>query len=128
MSILDSRYLTHIRLEALRRRIWFKALSSLERALIDLVIRVVDKPKSPTLIDILARIIVKIKKAMMSPLKQIMEQIGRPLAKKISVIAMRWGNKSAAKWAEDESFIRYLAIMEMNSPPGFRLSEMLLKN
>jgi len=123
--VLDSRYLAHIRLEALRRRVWFKALSSLERGLVDFVIKVVDKPRSPKLIKALARIIVKVKKAMMSPIKRLMEYVGKPLAKKISAIALRWGNKSAAKWAEDEGFIKYLTITDINNIPGFRLSDSL---
>ena len=83
------------------------------------MIKVVDKPRSLRLIEVLARIIVKVKKAMMSPIKRLMEEIGRPLAKRISTIALRWGNKSAVKWAEDESFIRYLTIINVNNPSGF---------
>ncbi|MEM2168490.1 MAG: hypothetical protein QW186_01630 [Candidatus Bathyarchaeia archaeon] len=124
MLSFDSRYLARIRLEALRRRgVWFKALSSLERGLVDFVIRVVDRPRSPKLIEVLARIIVKVKRAMMSPIRRLMEEVGRPLAKKISTIALRWGNKGAAEWAEDEGFIKYLTIVDMNNIPGFRLSD-----
>ncbi|MEM2314469.1 MAG: hypothetical protein QXN40_06880 [Candidatus Bathyarchaeia archaeon] len=117
--------MARIRLEALRRRIWFKVLSNLERGLVDFVIKAVDSPRSPRLIEALARIIVKVKKAMMSPVKRLMGHIGRPLAERISAIALRWGNKGAAEWAEDEGFIRYLTIINMNSIPGFRLSEVL---
>jgi len=113
MLSLDSRYLARIRLEALRRRVWFKALSSLERGLVDFVIKVVDKPRSPKLIKALARIIVKVKKVMISPLRRLMEQVGKPLARRISMIALRWGNRSAAEWARDEGFIRYLTIMNL---------------
>jgi len=113
MLSLDSRYLARIRLEALRRHVWFKALSSIERGLVDFVIRVVDRPRSLKLIEALARIIVKVKKAMISPLRRLMEQVGKPLARRISMIALRWGNRSAAKWARDEGFIRYLTIMNL---------------
>jgi len=123
MLYLDSRYLARIRLEAMRRRVWFKVLSNLERGLVDLVIRFVDRPRSTKLIEVLARIIVKVKMAMMSPVKRLMEHVGRPLARKISAIALRWGNKSAAEWAEDPGFIKYLTIININNIPGFRLSE-----
>lgn len=106
----------------MRRRIWFKALSSLERGLVDSVIKVIDRPRSPKLIEALARIIVKVKKAMISPLRRLMEQVGKPLARRISIVALRWGNRSAAKWAEDEGFIKYLTIMDINNISGFRLS------
>ncbi|MEM1542699.1 MAG: hypothetical protein QXF59_04790 [Candidatus Bathyarchaeia archaeon] len=124
--ILDSKYLSRLRSEAIRRRVWFRALSRLERGLINLVVKVVDRARSPNLINVLAKIIVKVKRAMMSPLKQVMTQVGRPLAKKISMIALKWGNKSAAEWAEDEGFIRYLAVMDMNNTPGFKLSDTLM--
>ncbi|MEM2370704.1 MAG: hypothetical protein QXO15_01040 [Nitrososphaerota archaeon] len=123
--ILDSSYLIRLKREAVRRRVWFRALSRIERGLVDLVVKVVDRPRSPKLIDVLARIVVKVKKAMLSPLKQLMEQVGRPLAKKISMIALQWGNKSAAEWAEDRGFIRYLTIVDLNNIPGFRLSDTL---
>ncbi|MEM2638509.1 MAG: hypothetical protein QW113_00655 [Candidatus Bathyarchaeia archaeon] len=125
---LDSRYLARVRLEAMRRHVWFKALSSLERGLVDFVIRVVDRPRSPRLIESLARIVIKVKMAMMSPLRRLMEEIGRPLAKRISTIALKWGNKNAVEWAEDKGFMRYLTIVDMNNIPGFRLSESLLMN
>lgn len=123
MLCLNSCYLTRLKFEALRRRVWFKILSSLERGLVDFVIKVVDEPRSPKLIEVLARIVVKVKKAMISPFRQLMEEIGKPLAKKISMVALKWGNKSAARWAEDRGFIEYLTVIDVNNIPGFRLSE-----
>jgi len=123
---LDSSYLARLRSEAKRRRVWFRALSVLDRRLMDLAIRVVDRPRSMMLIMALAKVVVKIKRALMSPVMRLMELVGRPLAKKISIIALRWGNRGAAEWAEDKGFIRYLTITDMNSIPGFRLSEALL--
>jgi len=83
----DASYLAKIRKEAWRKKVWFKALSRLERSILDLASKCIDKPKSPLLIDILAKIVVKVKKALMSLVYRLMEQIGRPLAKKISQIA-----------------------------------------
>lgn len=76
------------------------------------MIKTIKRPKSPTLIMVLVNIVVKVKKAMMSPLRRLMEEVGRPLAKRISAVALRWGNKSAVEWAEDKDFIRYLTIIE----------------
>jgi len=125
MLSLDSHYLARIRFEAMRRHVWFNVLSRLERGLVDFVIKAIDRPRSPKLIEVLARIIVKIKKSMISPVRRLMEQVGKPLAKKISAIALKWGNKSAAEWAEDKGFIKYLTIIDMNSIPGYKLSEVL---
>ena len=122
---VDSSYLARLRERAKRRNVWFSALCRGERDILDLTIRCVDRPKSPKLIDILARIIVKIKRALMSPVFHLMEEIGRPLAKKLSRIAKGWGNEAAGKWVEDESFVKYLTIVDMYNIPGFRLSDML---
>ena len=120
MFMLDLSYLLGIRRKAIRSGIWFKALTKSERAILDLIPRCVDKLRSPKLIDIVAKIIVKVKNALKSPVISLMEQIGRPLAKRLSRIAQRWGNKTAKEWAEDQSFIRYLTITKMNDIPAFR--------
>jgi hypothetical protein len=120
--ILDSSYLAKIRKEAWRAKVWFKALTQIERGLFNLSLKCVKRPRSPRLIDALAKIIVKIRRALMSPIYRLMEYVGRPLAKRLSLIAQGWGRKTAKAWAEDKSFIRYLAIVEMNNIPGFRLS------
>jgi len=121
----DPSYLMKIRKEAMRNKVWFKSLSRLERSILALASKCVDKPKSPTLIDILAKIVVKVKKALMSPFFRLIEQIGRPLAKKISKIAKGWGNKNADSWAKDEKFIKYLTVIEINNVPGFCLSDIM---
>ena len=119
----DSTYLTKIRREAMRKHIWYKTLSTLERSILDLASKYIKKPKSPILIDILAKIVVKIKKAAKTPILRLIEQIGRPLAKKISQIAKKWGNKNAESWASNKIFQKYLTIIEINNIPGFRLSD-----
>jgi len=78
----DSSYLMKIRKEARRNNVWYRSLSRIERSILDLASKCVKMPKSPKLIDILAKIVVKVKKALMSPLFRLIEQIGRPLAKK----------------------------------------------
>lgn len=104
-------YLAELRKKAMRRRIWYRVLSGVERTLVDLTMKYVGEPRSLTLISALARIIVKVKQALVSPLRRFIGLIGRPLAMKISRIAMGWGYRSAWKWAEDEGFIRYLTVI-----------------
>ena len=123
---IDSSYLARLRERAKRRNVWFGALCRGERDILDLTIRCVDQPRSPKLIDILAKIIVKIKRALTGPMLRLMEEVGRPLAKKLSRIAKGWGNKTADKWAEDVGFVKYLTIVDMNNIPGFRSSDMAI--
>jgi len=111
----NSVFLLKMRKHALRKGVWFKVLDGTERALLYLVPRCMEKPRSSKLIDILAKIVVKIKDAVKSNVTDLVSRVGRPLAKKLSGIAQKWGHRTAAEWATDERFARYLAIMKMNS-------------
>jgi hypothetical protein len=42
-----------------------------------------------------------------------MREVGRALAERLARIAQLWGHRSAYKWLKDESFIRYLTIMNL---------------
>ncbi|MEM1756522.1 MAG: RRXRR domain-containing protein [Candidatus Bathyarchaeia archaeon] len=114
---LDAVYLLGLRDAALKKRVLGKALSAEERAILDLTVKYVKKPRSPKIIDVLARIAVKIKMALISPLKRLMGLVGRPLAMRISRIAVNWGYKAAESWAEDEGFIRFLTV----TSPAFQM-------
>ena len=111
--------LAKIRMRAIRRGIWFRVLNRLERAGIDLTIRVVEKVRSSVLTKMLTSIVKKLSEAMESKVARMMREVGCSLAQKMSLIAQKWGNKSAVKWAADSSFIRYLAVTHMNTSPMF---------
>jgi hypothetical protein len=121
MVEFNSVFLLKMRREALRKRVWFKVLDGTERALLYLVPRCMETPKNPTLIDALAKIIVKIKNALKSRMANLVFQIGKPLAEKLSLAAQEWGNKTACKWAADEGFWKYLTIVNLNTSPGPRM-------
>lgn len=99
----------------MRRRVWFRVLDSTERALLYLVPRCLKSPRNSALIDVLAKIVVKIKDALKKPLANLARQVGKPLAEKLSLTAQKWGNKTACKWARDEGFWKYLAVLRLNS-------------
>jgi hypothetical protein len=121
MVEFSSAFLLKMRREALRKRVWFKVLDGTERALFYLVPRCMETPKNATLIDALARIIVKIKNALKSRLANLVFQVGKPLAEKLSLVAQEWGHKAACEWARDEGFWKYLTIVNLNSSPGPRI-------
>jgi hypothetical protein len=105
--------LSEIKKTALRRGIWFKAITRIERNIVDLTVRYVDNIRSTKLAKIVTAIIEKLQTATENALDRLVRTIGLPLAKKISAIAVRLGNLSAASWAEDLAFAKYLA---MNTP------------
>lgn len=106
--------LTALRLKAFRRRVWYKTLNHLERALVNSVIKVVDRVRSALLTKVLSLIVKKLETAMESKVKRLMKGVGQTLAKKMSLIAESWGNRSAQSWEKDENFIQYLTIIEIN--------------
>jgi len=106
---------------AVRRGLWFKALSTVERAIVDLTIRVVERVRSSVLKGVLKAIASKIVEALKA--KSFRERaivIGRALAERLVRIAERLGNKRAREWAEDPSFVMYLGVSWLNTPPMFR--------
>ncbi len=111
--------LVNLRAKAIRRGIWFKVLSKTERACIELTIKVVDKVRSHLLAKVLASIIRKLSGAMKSRIVHAMEEIGFSVARRLSLIAQKWGNISATQWMMNLGFIKYLTIIHMNTPPMF---------
>lgn len=94
---------------AFRRGIWFRVLNRVERGVVDLTMRYVDDIKSTKLAKVLTAIMEKLQLATESIADRLARTVGVSLAKKISDIAVSWGNGSASQWAEDRSFARYLA-------------------
>ena len=102
-----------IKWRSMRRKVWFGGLDRVERAIINLTIECIERVRSIKLERIISTIVNKLTDAMKSALEKLTEDIGRPLAQKLSRIAWNWGNKSAVQWAEDHVFIQYLTVMQM---------------
>ena len=111
--------LVGMKTRAMRRGVWFRVLSRLERASVDLTIKVVDTVRSSLLSKLLGAIVEKLSKALESKVTRMMREVGSDLAQKVSRIAQTWGNPSAVRWAVDAGFIQYLTITHMNTSPMF---------
>jgi hypothetical protein len=94
-------------------------LDRLERASVELTIKVVDTVRSPTLVRMLLSVVAKLVDAMESPVARMMREVGSDLAREASRIAQQWGHRSANRWKADRRFIRYLAVMQLNTSPMF---------
>lgn len=119
-AMLTRGYLTKLKLKALRRRVWFRAINNVERCLLNLVIRVVDRVRSSLLKRITLSIARKLLGAMESKVTRAMREFGLPFVQRLSQIAQEWGNSSAESWAGDQGFIQYWTVMYLNTPPIFR--------
>jgi hypothetical protein len=106
---ISAKILVETKKAALRRGMWFKTLNRVERGIIDLTVRYVDNIKSSKLAKIVTAIIQKLELTSENMAKKLARTIGLPLARKISSIALGWGNLSASKWADDQAFAEYLA-------------------
>lgn len=100
---------------ALRRGVWFKVLNRLERTLINLSIRLLSEIRSSVLADALDSILKKLLDALEGKIERCMRLFGVSFANKLSLIAQSWGNKTAFKWIQDVNFIRFLAVIKINT-------------
>jgi len=104
------RVLEAVRRIALQKRVYFRALHPLERAILDLCIRCRVTARSKVLLNILNNIMSKISIALMSFAEQL-AVLGRPLAVRMAAIASDWGNQDAVSWATDLRYIQYLGLI-----------------
>ena len=94
---------------ALRRGFWFR-LNRVERGIIDLTVRYVECIKSGVLAKVVTVIMEKLQSSMESIVDRLVRTVGLSLARKISDIAVRWGNRLASMWADDFAFARFLVV------------------
>jgi len=117
---LSKAQLMKLKLKAVRAGVWFRALPRIDRALVDLTIKVASSVRSATLAKNILTIIRKLEGLLESSLLRAFRGIALNLAQKISAIAQKWGNTSAKNWASDVSFIKFLAVMHINAPKAFK--------
>ena len=119
-SLLNKTQLIKLRLRAVRAGVWFKALPRIDRALVDLTIKVASSVRSVTLAENLLAITRKLEGLLESSLLRAFRGVALKLAQKLSSVAQNWGNPSAKNWGSDTSFIRFLAVMHINEPKTFK--------
>jgi len=121
LDVSNREVLAKLKTIAVRRGLWFRVLSALERAVIDLTLKVVERVRSSTLKEALKSIASKVVEALKSrSFKERAMAISRVLAERLVRIAERLGNKSAREWAEDPNFVMYLGVSWLNTPSMFR--------
>ena len=122
------RFLSKLKQKSIRsNNSWYRVLSLDKRRFIDAVIQTVDRIRSSLLLKILTGFVEKLfcaiggVRGLMGNFAFEMQNFGYPLARRVSVIAAEWGNNLAADWSNDEGFIRYLTVIDMNNLPTFRI-------
>ena len=118
--MLKRERLLKLKLKAIRRRVWFRALSRIDRVLVDLTIRVVDVVHSSRLSEALFSVVKKLEDSLEGRVSRAIKEVGFSLARKLSLLAQKWGNDLARNWMSDMSFVKFLAIMHINNSRVFK--------
>jgi hypothetical protein len=118
-GFLEKRQLVKLKLKAMRSGVWFKALDRIDRVLVDLTIKVAGTVRSFTLANNILTVIRKLENVMESKFLRTIREIGVPFAKRLGLIAQKWGNSSAKNWESDRDFARYLAVLSFNDSKLF---------
>ena len=111
--MFTSKFLLSFKRKALRKGVWFKALDNVERNIINLTAKVVDRVESA----LLGVTIVKILHKLLEPLKSSFMRrtgLGIKRAAQISAQAQEWGNENAESWTKDEGFVRYMMSLQID--------------
>ena len=118
-EMFTSAFLSGVRRRAIRRGFWFSVLDHVERGILSLSARVVEKVESVVLGIELVKILKKLKDAMMSGFAKRMEDYGVERAKQIVAQAVSWGYETTRAWVSDRGFAEYLTLLDMYSPSGW---------
>ena len=112
--MFTSEFILSMKRRALRRGIWYRVLDHVERGILSLTARIVDRVESVVLGVTLVKIFRKLRDALKSEVVKQMEfSINR--ARKIAEQAVAWGYRGAESWATDNDFIRYILSLKINS-------------
>ena len=112
-------FLISVKRKALRRGVWYRSLDGIERGILSLAARVVERVDSVVLGVVLVKIIAKLRDDFKGEFVKLMETFGFWRIKEIVGMARLWGNDAAGLWERDVGFVRYLTAMSLNCQGGF---------
>jgi hypothetical protein len=118
-GFLEKTQLLKLKLKAMRAGVWFRSLRRIDRALVDLTIRVAGTVRSFTLAKNILAVVRKLEDVMENRLLRAVREVGFPVACRLASFAQKWGNGSAKQWGSDVGFARYWAAMSLNEPKLF---------
>jgi hypothetical protein len=114
-------FLSNVRRQALRRRVWYSALDGLERGILSISAKIIDGVKSTLLNVQIVRIIAKLRDACKSGFVRHMERYGVERVRVVQEEAAKLGCSGAWALSRDLGFIRYLMFLDYNQPIGWRV-------
>jgi len=91
-----------------------RVLDGVERGILSLTCRLVDRVESEVLGVVLVGIVDKLREAMKSEFVRLMETYGLERAREVVKMTLKWGYKSSVDWAREIGFVRYLTNLKVN--------------
>jgi hypothetical protein len=119
--MFTSEFLSDLRHRALRRGVWYRALDRVERGIMSLTSRFVDRVESVKLGKALVKIVAKIRDGLKSGFVRHMESYGISRAAEMASQALEWGYSGASDWWRDQAFVKYLTFLDYNKSTGWGL-------
>jgi hypothetical protein len=113
-------FLSAIRAKAVRQKVYYRALDGLERGILYLSSRLVDRVSNVTLSMQLAEIVTKLMEALKSGYQRHLESFGVSRVVEVVMQAVKLGYRGAVKWVGDGGFTEYLTVLDLNQPAGYR--------
>lgn len=108
--LLESGDLVKLRRNLVKQRLLHKALSTIERGILDLVIKLSVKPTSRTLKDTIAAIVEKARSWLKPTIHERAMVEGMKLAHANITIALKWGLEGARTWRNDNNYVLLLGL------------------
>lgn len=103
-----------MRQQAIRKGIWFRALTSMQRGIVNLTIRCIKEIKSSLLGRTLQNIFAVLSQAIEQGYLYRFFAAGKDLAEHLSNAAYSWGNRDALKWRFDKAYIICLGMSKLS--------------
>jgi hypothetical protein len=114
-------FLIEVRRNALRKRVWFRALDSVERGILSISAEIIDEVKSEVLNTQLVKIIAKLRDVLKSGFVRHLERYGMERMRVIQSQAYSFGYCGVKELSRDINFVRYLVFLDYNQPVGWKI-------
>jgi hypothetical protein len=119
--LLGKGFLVDIRRRAMRRGIWFRALTDLDRGILNLSAVLLDDVRSVTLRVQIVSILAKLRDAFKSPFRRFVEKHGQDRLRNVVEYAVQLGYHEVRSLRGDEGFMEYLMFLDFHQPIGWRV-------
>ena len=124
--MLTVNYLRQLKRMALRKRVWYQCCSNLDRGIVNLTLKTMNRVRSHLLSDIIHDIIEGIKANLQSCFLRHVEIYGKTKAVELFEQSRKLGI-GGQEWMKEPAFARFLAMVDFNNPHSWQQREFQTK-